>query len=84
MEEDLARFGSVVTSKEQLKMCANAEDVKPLLEQFDAWGKRVDLLHTAEGWKHLKRQAAVERLIQIAYKTSDPQDPEFNPNSRIH
>lgn len=65
-------------------MANQAEDCKPVLEQFDAWGERIDKLHTAEGWRYLKKEAAIERLIQIPYKNSVKEDPDFNPNSRLH
>ena len=54
MENDLKGFGERVVSKEYLRMANNAEDVKPVLEQYDAWGQRIDRLHTSEGWKWLK------------------------------
>lgn len=60
MENDLIRFGLKVSSKEYLAMNANAEENEPWLEQFDAWGQRVDKLHTSEGWRFLKREAAIE------------------------
>ena len=84
MENDLIRFGLKVASKEYLAMNANAEDSKPWLEQFDAWGQRVDRLHTGEGWKYLKREAAVEQLIHLPYKCMDASKPDYNPNARLH
>jgi hypothetical protein len=76
MENDLIQFGNKVASPVYLKMSANAEDVKPWLEQFDAWGKRVDVLSTGEGWKFLKAEAAREGLTHIAYHSG-------NPNGRL-
>eukprot|EP00347_Sterkiella_histriomuscorum_P009104 403342502 len=84
MENDLANFGAKVTSREYLDMMADAEDNKPKLEQFDAWGKRIDKLQTGEGWRFFKKEAAVEKLIQIPYKNSDVNSPDYNPNSRVH
>lgn len=60
MENDLVRFGAKVGSKEYLEMGNLAEDVKPWLVQFDAWGKRIDKLYTGEGWKYMKKEAAIE------------------------
>ncbi|TNV81084.1 hypothetical protein FGO68_gene7199 [Halteria grandinella] len=71
MENDLIRFGMKVAGSDYLKMSANAEDSKPYLEQFDAWGARIDTLHTGEGWKYLKREAAVEGLTHIAYHSNN-------------
>ena len=79
MENDLIRFGAKVCSKEYLEMSAQAEDNKPTLEQFDAWGKRQDKLTTSEGWRYLKREAAIEGLTHLPYHTMDA-----NPNARLH
>ncbi len=68
MENDLIRFGGKVSSKEYLEMNANAEDNKTVLEQFDGWGKRVDKLHTSEGWKYMKKEAALEKLTYLPYR----------------
>lgn len=84
MENDLERFGLKVGSKQYLEMAANAEEVKPTLEQFDAYGKRIDKLHTSEGWKFLKREAAIEKLVAIPYTNNDPNSPDYNPNARLH
>jgi Adaptive response protein AidB N-terminal domain len=40
----------------------------PRLEQYDAWGKRVDRLITCSAWKELKSISAKEGLIAIAYE----------------
>lgn len=83
MENDLIRFGAKVASKEYLEMSANAEDNKTVHEQFDAWGKRVDKLHTSEGWRFFKREAAIEELTYLPYR-QDLKSPEYNPNARLH
>lgn len=84
MENDLIRFGLKVASKEYLAMNANAEDSKPWLEQFDAWGSRIDRLHTSEGWRFLKNEAATEQLIHLPYHLMDKSKPDYNPNARLH
>ena len=83
MENDLMRFGAKCGSREYLEMNSNAEDNKTVLEQFDAWGKRIDKLHTSEGWRFFKREAAVEELTSLPYR-QDKQSPEYNPNARLH
>lgn len=83
MENDLIRFGAKCGSKEYLEMNANAEENKTVLEQFDAWGKRIDKLHTSEGWRFFKKEAASEGLTSIPYR-QDPKAPEYNPNARLH
>ncbi|KAA1469851.1 acyl-CoA dehydrogenase/oxidase C-terminal [Dentipellis sp. KUC8613] len=40
----------------------------PSLTQYDQWGKRVDHLHTSEGWKGLKAFAQKEGIVSIAYE----------------
>ncbi|CDW73693.1 protein acdh-isoform a [Stylonychia lemnae] len=84
MENDLLQFGAKVASSKYLKLCAEAENNKPWLEQYDAYGKRIDIIHTSEGWKYFKAQAALEKLVSIAYKNSDKSSPDYNPNSRLH
>ncbi len=67
-------------------MNANAEDNKTVLEQFDAWGKRIDKLHTSEGWRFFKREAAIEGLTSLPYKQNkaSTSNADYNPNARIH
>jgi hypothetical protein len=40
----------------------------PRLEQYDAWGKRIDRLVTSDAWKRMKVISAEEGLIAIAYE----------------
>ncbi|KAJ3328072.1 hypothetical protein HDU76_010629 [Blyttiomyces sp. JEL0837] len=65
---DLRRFGGKVVSSEVMGYCADAMSNLPRLEQYDAWGKRIDVLHTAHGWKKMKEISAEEGLISIAYE----------------
>jgi hypothetical protein len=39
---------------------------EPTLLQHDQWGRRVDELHTSEGWRGLKRIAAEEGMVTTA------------------
>ncbi|KAM0786444.1 hypothetical protein ACM66B_001907 [Microbotryomycetes sp. NB124-2] len=41
---------------------------EPSVQQFDQWGQRVDALKTSEGWRRLKRVAAEEGVVSIAYE----------------
>lgn len=51
-------------------------DIRPLsplvhpatLKQYDQWGRRVDILHTSEGWKRLEEEAIREGYVAIAYE----------------
>lgn len=67
MFRDLERFGEKVAGRAYLSMARDAEERKPILEQFDAYGLRVDEIRTTEGWRFFKREAAVERLIALPY-----------------
>jgi len=55
-------------------MSNDAEMRKPILQNFDAYGNRIDKIHTTEGWRFFKGQAAQEGLISIPY----------NGGSRVH
>jgi hypothetical protein len=68
-----------VGSRAYLDAAYNAECNKPYLETHDAWGRRIDKLVTSEGWKYLKREAAVEKLIALAYV-----EDESIKNKRFH
>jgi hypothetical protein len=84
MENDLKAFGAKIGSREYLDMLADAEQNKPWLEQYDGWGKRIDKIHTSEGWRYFKKEAAIEKLIAIPYRQSSKEDEDYNPNARLH
>lgn len=42
-----------------------ADQAPPSVTQYDHYGRRVDILHTSEGWRALKRVAAEEGLVSI-------------------
>ena len=64
---DLERFGERVAS-DIYDMGRECELTPPVLEQFDAWGQRVDDIKTCEGWRKLHDVSAEEGLIAIAYE----------------
>ena len=67
VEPDLTRFGhEVATSIYDLHLQCEREP--PTLEQFNAWGKRVDQLHTSAAWKAQKDISAREGLIASGYE----------------
>ncbi|KAJ3094480.1 hypothetical protein HDU97_008030, partial [Phlyctochytrium planicorne] len=68
IESDLSSFGQLVASPEIQEYSRDAQTNLPHVEQYDAWGKRVDRLHTTEGWKQMKRISAEHGLIAIAYE----------------
>jgi hypothetical protein len=50
----------------------------PQLVQFDQWGRRVDQLHTSEGWRSLKAVAQKEGIPGVFYER------KHQEYSRIH
>lgn len=53
-----------------------AEKNPPSLENFDAFGQRVDRLHLPHGWMRLKKFAAQNRMIALGY------DKKLRKNAR--
>jgi hypothetical protein len=41
-----------------LASLTDSPNPRPTLTQYDQWGKRVDILHTSEGWRRLKGRKA--------------------------
>lgn len=64
---DLENFGHRVATDIH-SMGKECELQPPRLEYFDAWGQRVDNIHTCQGWKQLHDVAAEEGLISIAFE----------------
>lgn len=67
IEPDLRAFGGRVAD-DVLELHRECEANPPRLEQFDAWGKRVDRLVTCDAWKRMKTISAEEGLVAIAYE----------------
>lgn len=67
MGPDLARLGDEIVSVVD-DLHHQCEHEPPRLSQYDAWGRRVDMLHTCAAWKEQKRISAREGLIAIAYQ----------------
>lgn len=67
INNDLEQLGHKVAT-EYLEMAHQAEDNKPYLVKYDAYGKRIDEVKTNEGWRFFKPEAAKEGLIAIPYE----------------
>ncbi|KAI9346013.1 hypothetical protein DFJ73DRAFT_838480 [Zopfochytrium polystomum] len=67
VERDLAAFGAKVVLPPITHYADDAARNLPVLEQFDPWGNRIDVIHTSNGWKRLKDVSAEEGLIAIGY-----------------
>ncbi|KAH9091283.1 hypothetical protein LEN26_018777 [Aphanomyces euteiches] len=78
LDEELHRFGARVVARDILDACEDAENNPPRHVPFDPWGHRVDKLVMAEGWKTMKRIAAEEGLISLAY------DNQFGEHARTY
>lgn len=55
-------------SGEWLKWATDAEQNKPSLTQYDPWGRRMDHINVAQGWKDLEKAAATEGIVAAAYE----------------
>jgi putative acyl-CoA dehydrogenase len=77
IEPDLRRFGERVVG-DVAEFGADAEAHPPRLIQFDPWGRRIDRIEVAEGWRALDRISAEEGLVAIGYER------RFGPLSRIY
>ena len=64
---DLEKFGHRVTTDID-SMGRQCELQPPRLEHFDAWGRRVDNIHTCQAWRQLHDVSAEGGLISIAFE----------------
>jgi putative acyl-CoA dehydrogenase len=74
---DLMQFGKRVAN-EFIGWARDAEINKPILIQFDAWGKRVDEIKVSQGWLNLERVAAEDGLVAIGYER------KYGEHSRLY
>ncbi|KAF7768060.1 hypothetical protein Agabi119p4_7303 [Agaricus bisporus var. burnettii] len=75
IEPDLVRLGNDVINRIR---DLGAEAHPPKLVQYDQWGRRVDELHTSEGWRNLKAIAQQEGIPAIFYER------KYREHSRIY
>ncbi len=64
---DLKRLGQRVIT-DILTMAHDAETQPPELIQYDPWGKRIDTIRVAGGWKQLDQVSAEEGLVALGYE----------------
>lgn len=67
IEPDLERLGERAVT-DLLPMAEDANRHEPELVSFDPWGRRIDRIDTAAGWRALDRVSAEEGLVAIAYE----------------
>lgn len=53
---------------DMLQWDQEAEANPPRHIAFDPWGRRIDEIHTSQGWKDLERVAAEEGIVATAYE----------------
>ena len=59
------------------ELSERAESQPPTLQHFDAWGRRIDRIHTAPGWDELKAYSAQHGIVATGY------EPELAHHARI-
>jgi len=72
INDDLTRFGARVLGDIQ-EYGREAESHPPTLTHYNAWGKRIDEVRVANGWKELQKISAEEGLVNIAYERKQGQ-----------
>lgn len=70
MEPELHRLGERAAG-DMLAMAADAEAHLPRHVPYDPWGRRVDTIETAWGWRALHDVAAEEGVVATAYERAD-------------
>lgn len=66
---DLTRFGDRIVN--EIDALGNeCENSPPTLTQYDAWGNRIDEIHTCSAWKQQKVISAEEGVVAIAYENA--------------
>ncbi|NXY55624.1 ACD11 dehydrogenase, partial [Callaeas wilsoni] len=67
VHQDLERFGNRLLTEIQ-PLSWECELNPPVFQQHDAWGRRVDRIHTCSAWRRMKEISAEEGLIAEAYE----------------
>uniref|UniRef100_A0A8C5X6A0 ACD11 dehydrogenase n=1 Tax=Malurus cyaneus samueli TaxID=2593467 RepID=A0A8C5X6A0_9PASS len=67
VHQDLERFGNRLQTEIQ-PLNWECELNPPVFQQYDAWGRRVDHIHTCSAWRRMKEISAEEGLIAEAYE----------------
>ncbi|HET7307058.1 MAG TPA: acyl-CoA dehydrogenase family protein [Gammaproteobacteria bacterium] len=77
IEPGLRALGARATG-DMLAMAADAEANPPQHVPYDPWGRRIDTIETAQGWRELIDVAAEEGVVATAYER------EHGAHSRVH
>ncbi|XP_028400377.1 acyl-CoA dehydrogenase family member 11-like [Dendronephthya gigantea] len=83
VSKDLKRFGERVAG-EIYELGYHAELNQPILQHYDAWGRRVDEIKTSQEWKNLKAISAEEGLISIGYENKHHEWSRLHQISKLY
>ena len=79
MTPSLAEMGALAAGElYDLSLQMNRRENEPRLEHFDAWGRRVDQIVTAEAWDRIGDYAATKGVVATAYERA------HGEHSRVH
>ena len=53
VKNSLSNLSDLMRSENVIEWCNQVERVKPTLEQFSAWGERIDKLYLTNGWREM-------------------------------
>ncbi|XP_076838590.1 acyl-CoA dehydrogenase family member 11 isoform X2 [Brachyhypopomus gauderio] len=67
VESDLTRFGQRVVDEID-ELGRQSEQNPPQLQQYEAWGRRVDRIITCPAWTRLKHISAQEGMVATGYE----------------
>lgn len=83
IEAGLERLGQRVVG-ELPEYARDAEQNPPRHVPFDPWGRRVDRIETAPGWRMLDRVAAEEGIVATAYRRSEAEYSRLHQFARLY
>lgn len=85
IEQDLTQLGQRVSSEGDIfALAQDALRNEPELQQYDAWGKRLDAIHVSEAWKHLQKIAAETGIVATAYEKKEGEYSRLHQAIRLY
>lgn len=69
---------------EMLAYAADAERNPPIHVPYDPWGRRIDDIRVADGWKQLHRVAAEEGVVATAYERKHGEHSRLHQFARLY
>lgn len=69
---------------EMLAYAADAERNPPLHIPYDPWGRRIDEIRVADGWKQLHRVAAEEGIVATGYERRQGEHSRVHQFARLY